>query len=276
MPRNPKAEKKRKAEDEAVNSRKKPKNKANSAESTTTDINHPVLSCYYEHVVTLREYFIRFLASHPNARKFSKAVARLRSKELHLDIESTIQDNENLAKQITTILDTFLVGCTAKTINTRSARPSDLAQFSQQLQSSTNIPSSIAATDRDPDARLQVEVVNFVIWLIFRTGRHQHLLAQGYSRASGPGGRDGLPLTMAAGLPGVICMYPNDHVTTLTTRAWCTILRWAGRGADLAMVEMLLACAIFVPVHSSDGKQTGNYYQLSGRSKDQRSFKSIT
>lgn len=268
-----KADKKREAEnnDSAV-CKKRPKTTTTTSTTSPTSestskreaviVQHSVLSCYHEKVLTLRRYLITFLST--DASKYAKAISRL-EQEMILDIPSTIENNEILAKDLKLLLDTTLVGSTSSTLTSRYTRQKEIAQFSQQLQCSTNVPSSIAS-DRDPDARLQLEVVNFVIWLIFRSGKYQHLLAQGYARAAAPGGYDGLPLTMAAGLPGITCLYPNDHVATLTNSTWCALLTWLGKGGDLAMVELLLSCAVYLPIIAAEDKHIGNFYQISGRS----------
>jgi hypothetical protein len=94
-----------------------------------------------------------------------------------------------------------------------------------------------------------------VIWLLFRRacGQPRHLLAQGFDRASGPGGANGLTMSMAPGLPGVVCLYPNEHVETMMNSMWCRILQQLGKGGDLVMVNLLLDGAVFVPVGHGGG-----------------------
>jgi hypothetical protein len=156
-----------------------------------------------------------------------------------------------------TFLGEVLVGVSQCSNNkTAEHRSRDLLAFTQQL------PESTVGCDVLPDARLQLEVVNFVIWVLFRrhsSPRPQHLLCQGFERAAAAG-HNGLDLSIAPGIPGVVCHYPNDQVETVTNPNWCRLLSYLGRGGDLIMVELLLECGVFVPLTSGNG----NLYQLSG------------
>jgi len=94
------------------------------------------------------------------------------------------------------------------------------------------------------------QILDFVIWLLFRRRpppfKPQHLLCHGFERASAAG-QHGLDLSAAPGIPGIVCHFPNPHVETVTSPAWCKLLSLLGKGGDMIMVDLLLECALFVP-----------------------------
>jgi hypothetical protein len=215
-------------------------------------LDHPVLACYYKRVYTLKDYIHSRLSE--DCQRHENAIKRLfPPKNALTEDDSGLSDRD----QFDAFLGEVLIGVSQiSDNNTTERRSRDLLAFTQQL------PESTVGCDLLPDARLQLEVVNFVIWVLFRrqsSPRPQHLLCQGFERAAAAG-NNGLNLSIAPGIPGVICHYPNDQVETVTNPNWCRLLSYLGRGGDLIMVELLLDCGIFVPLSSGNG----NLYQLSG------------
>lgn len=109
------------------------------------------------------------------------------------------------------------------------------------------------------------QTVDLVIWLLFR--RHHsahkppHLLCHGFQRASARG-QNGLMLSAAPAIPGIVSHYPNANVDTVKGPLWSRIHSMLGPGGDRIMQDLLLDCGIFCSVEG----QIGNYYQLSGTS----------
>jgi hypothetical protein len=197
--------------------------KLHSPDANTVD--HPVLKHYYQKVLSLRGYILACVTSATLAQRIR-------------DIPSHHQND------VGHLLDSVVVGVDEGTSFSRQCRAQDLAAFSQQL------PSSTLGGNADPGAALQLEVIDFVIWLQFRRrippSKPQHMLCQGFERAS-VAGHNGLDLSVAPGIPGIMSHYPNPHIETLTSMAWCKLLSLLGRGGDLIMVDLLLDCGVFVP-----------------------------
>jgi telomerase reverse transcriptase len=61
-------------------------------------------------------------------------------------------------------------------------------------------------------------------------------------------------------VPGLVERSPNSHVRTLKEPTWCRLLALLGQRGDRIIIDMLLDCAIFLPVTGG----IGNYIQLSG------------
>jgi telomerase reverse transcriptase len=61
-------------------------------------------------------------------------------------------------------------------------------------------------------------------------------------------------------VPGLAERSPNSHVRTLKEPTWCRLHALLGQGGDRIIMDMLLDCAIFLPLEGG----ISNYYQLSG------------
>ncbi|KIW03271.1 hypothetical protein, variant 1 [Verruconis gallopava] len=225
-------------------------NASNDADNAV-QIDHPVLKHYFSRVTTLREH----LASDLRERFPSATAAQV------LDRLATQADH-----RVTNLLDSVLVGCRTSAADRRAhreRRAKDLISFTQQLPSST-IGSSAGA---GPGAgAAQLEVVDFVVWLLFRRNqlvtRPQHLLAQGFDRLSAvhaqarPGGLNAV--SALPSIPGIVCTFANPHVEFVTSAAWCALLRLLGPGGDIVMVDLLLECCLFLPLSPSPSDSSGS------------------
>jgi hypothetical protein len=192
-------------------------------------VDHPVLKHYFPKVSTLRDYL----------------VADLEERNQQLKIVTKIADVKDPA--VAQILDTVIVGNLSNSEKPalRERRAKDVLSFTQQLPSST-----IGSSNDNVAHSAQLEVVDFVIWLLFRRSqspaRPQHLLSQGFDRFAAKG-QHGLNLSAAPGIPGIICRYSNAHIEYVTSNAWCALLSLFGKGGDIIMVDLLLECCLFLP-----------------------------
>jgi hypothetical protein len=111
--------------------------------------------------------------------------------------------------------------------------------------------------------------VDFVIWLLFkRTTVHKpaHLLCHGFQRAGGANRAAAEDIDPTSSIPGLLARSSNCNVRTLKGPAWCRLHALLGEGGDRLIMDLLLQCAIFVPIKDSHGDRInlGNYCQLSG------------
>jgi telomerase reverse transcriptase len=210
-------------------------------------LQHAVLSNYYANLVSLRDYLLDVLVNEEKTRQ-TRQIIKSFTKPVSGQLEDT---------QFGQFLDCTLVAYNHSDRKpNHSKRQNAIAVFSQALSSTT---SSSIGQKVDPTDHLLQEVLNFVVWNFFRSSpksRPDHLLCQGFERASSK-------TNVSCGIPGVICAYPNSHIETFIGRQWCRLLAMLGRGGDVTIATLLLDCSIFSPTnHQSTSNR--NYYQLSG------------
>jgi telomerase reverse transcriptase len=102
-----------------------------------------------------------------------------------------------------------------------------------------------------------------VIWLLFRRStshRPSHLLCHGFQRAAHSDRAHNDHADVTSSVPGLAERAPNSLVRTLKEPVWCRLHALLGQGGDCVIMDMLLKCALFLPVNGG----SGNYYQLSG------------
>ena len=110
-----------------------------------------------------------------------------------------------------------------------------------------------------------LQIVDFVIWLLFRRHRGpykpSHILSHGYQRyATGPSNGAELAVVPGVpGVPGVLSNCPNQQVQTLKKHPWCVLPSLLGKGAERIISDMLIQCGVFQAVDNST-----NLHQLSG------------
>lgn len=102
--------------------------------------------------------------------------------------------------------------------------------------------------------------MDFAIWQLFSShgstyGRILHLLCQGFRRDASA--RDE---NAPSAIPGIASTYPNSHVTSMKAMPWPRVLALWGSEGERAMIDLLIDCAIFLPVPGTQGV----YNQLSG------------
>ncbi|KAF2684833.1 hypothetical protein K458DRAFT_27426 [Lentithecium fluviatile CBS 122367] len=224
-----------------------------SAPATTPGVEHPVLSRLYPHVASLRHYLLSQLPSSSKNR---------RRKLTQLGLQHQSQDAtapRGIDIELGELLDSTLVGVVPKAADevarkeAARERDRDLESFSQQLP-----PGTTASTSK-PGYLPQSEIVDFVIWRLFKRStfhKPSHLLCHGFQR-SGTHGRPG-PQQLNHCIPGLLSHHRNPGVDTLKGPLWCRLHALLGPGGDLMMMDMLLDCGIFTPVEGS----RGNYLQV--------------
>ncbi|CAI6341564.1 unnamed protein product [Periconia digitata] len=242
---------------------KRPRQAANQSPTATTScIQHPVLARLYPKVVSLRHYLLSQLPTSSKNRR--RKIAHLGVQQVpdngddkndnSVDISTSAIDTE-----VAKLLDSILVGVASKhvtdaTIVTDIAKEhdQDLQTFSQQLSSG-----STGGTFK-PGYFLQAEIVDFVIWRLFRrctSYKPSHLLCRGFQRSGGRG-----PEKTNHVIPGMHSYQRNANVETLKSPVWRRLHAVLGKSGERIMMDLLTDCGIFSPL---DGGH-GNYFQLSG------------
>jgi hypothetical protein len=107
------------------------------------------------------------------------------------------------------------------------------------------------------------QILSLVIRTLFRRypslHRPPHLFCHGFQRACAKV-ENGLDLSLAPDMGGVLSVAPNFHVEEVKSPIWCALHHLLGQGSDKIIMELFLDCGIF----SSVGVGEGNLYQLSG------------
>lgn len=107
-----------------------------------------------------------------------------------------------------------------------------------------------------------MQIVDYVIWRLFNRSssyRPAHLLCHGFQRSAARSEQHD-SLGPRSSIPGLQEYHANSHVRTLKDPVWCRLHALLGQGGDRIMLDLLLDCAIFLPIKAD----MGNYYQLSG------------
>lgn len=110
-----------------------------------------------------------------------------------------------------------------------------------------------------------LQIVDFVIWLLF-SRQHaagtwpKHLLCDGY--------RKNVTRGAAGSVPGIFCLYPNQHVQILKEPPWPQLLMLLGKAGERIMINLLADCSVFTSVKAGHG----NLFQLSGVSFSEVDF----
>lgn len=62
-------------------------------------------------------------------------------------------------------------------------------------------------------------------------------------------------------IPGIFMVQPNHHVDALRKEPWPQLLMLLGQSGERLMMDLLIDCAVFTPVHAG----TNNFCQISGQ-----------
>ncbi|KAF7718306.1 Uncharacterized protein PECH_001106 [Penicillium ucsense] len=209
---------------------------------------HPVISLYYPHVLTLRQYLLRQLPVSSKLRRRRIATLRASSSQLSADC------SEDSAEALVGLLDSTLVGVIKDTPTAVDAERSHGYRSFIESQSRSVLDS----TDTGPTSP-QSEIVNFVIESLFARSRgyqkSPHLLGQGYAPH-----RPTDPSLLGTSILGLVAKFPNSNVRTLKQAPWSEVLALLGQDGDEIMIRLLFDCGIFAPINA----KRGVYYQLSG------------
>ncbi|CAG8429897.1 unnamed protein product [Penicillium salamii] len=203
------------------------------------EISHPVISLYYQNVLSLRDYLLQQLPLTSKSRR--RRIWTLASRP-----------DDSQSSALAQLLDSTLVGVlkdSSPVVN--SERQKEYSYFNESQSRSL-----LASTDTGPTCA-QSEVVDFVIWKLFNQNgwsKPQHMLAHGFQRPSREA--DG----QHTDIPGVACRFPNHNVATLKKGPWADVLGLLGNSGEDIMMHLLFDCGVFAAINAPRGV----YYQLSG------------
>ncbi|KAJ4301248.1 Telomerase reverse transcriptase [Kalmusia sp. IMI 367209] len=225
--------------------------------ATTASVEHPVLSRLYPEVLSLRHYLLSRL---PASSRLKSRRRKLSQLGLHPSHEDTATCGTDL--ELGELLDSTLVGVLPngdadRRENALREREKDLESFTQEL-SLTN-----SASTFKPGYFLQSEIVDFVVWRLFKRSssyKPSHLLCHGFQRSGAQSQTE--QQKTAHCIPGLSSIYRNTAVETLKGPLWCRLHAILGKTGRLIMMDMLIESGIFSPVEGSPGD--GNLLQLSG------------
>ncbi|RAH68937.1 telomerase reverse transcriptase, partial [Aspergillus aculeatinus CBS 121060] len=203
-----------------------------------TKLTHPVISLYYQEVVTLRQFLLRQIpsASRSRRRKIASVGTNLEEGANH-----SCSDSQ---RELAILLDSTLVGITQ---DPSPARDQERSQELAALRKSQP-KSQLASTDTGPPCA-QAELVDRAIALIWKPflseskKRPHHLLTRG-SRSVAE------------------THFSNENVQKLKSAPWTEVLGLLGNNGEVIMLYLLCDCGIFTALDS----RKGIYHQICGYS----------
>ncbi|KAI0914866.1 hypothetical protein F4823DRAFT_571869 [Ustulina deusta] len=201
-------------------------------------LRHPVLSRYYPHVQSLREYIIAQLP--PSSRIRRKKISAIGI--VNKSHDAPLSDVE---RSLGALLDTTLVGYSNPTTEEGPNRMDGWKRFSQRGDESyVTLSNGVAGFIES-----QALIVEYVVRTIFNREKSakwpDHMLCDGFRRNGGLGLRT---------------VRPNPYVEALQQPPWPQLLALLGESGDRIMIDLLLDGAIFVSVDAG----TNNVCQISG------------
>ncbi|KAK5628087.1 hypothetical protein RRF57_003802 [Xylaria bambusicola] len=210
---------------------------------------HPVLSQYYPHVQSLREYIIAQLPPASRIRRRRISVVGIFNMPSNAHLSAT-------ERSLGTLLDTTLVGHSNLTTGEVASHMDEWKTFSQRGDESYQTLSDGVASFVESQAL----IVEYVVRTIFNREKSakwpDHLLCNGFRRN---------------GALGLRTVRPNPYVKALQQSPWPQLLSLLGDSGERIMIDLLLDSAIFVPVSTG----TNNVYQVSGMSFLHNAFEQV-
>jgi hypothetical protein len=206
-----------------------------------------ILRLYYPQVLTLREYLLQ---ANPSKNK------RRQIQNYGKEVVSNSQETDS---ELANILDSVLIGC-----HDVKKEEHDIVDYHNELSIfSTQITESTARSSGSQAQISLAEIVEFVIWRLFRqhTSGHRppHVLCHGYYY-------DGLGDIRTSVKPNVetncegISLDRNEHVERLKGGAWTGLTKLVGSKGTVTLIQLLQNCGMFIPLEC--GKS--NLIQISG------------
>ena len=260
-----------------------------SSTQTPEALSHPILSCYYPNLSTLRTYLLRTLAAGSKGRrKRILSVPHWSSTDDAISLTGNHQaiDNSSSSNEVDDpeqnalgkLLDGVLIGWSKEPHIKGKATGDPKAVPINSLQTEFEAYESQMSQRRVPNRNsnasqdwhlMQSDLVDFAIIQLFKIHRSfypPHRLCDGYLRnhvydGGGPahiGVGDAVGTRL--GMSNVIIKSPNENVKVLKGKVWEDLLKLLGKGADGVVLELLIECGIFTPLEG--GRHC--YYQLSG------------
>ncbi|KAI1828107.1 hypothetical protein F4861DRAFT_243412 [Xylaria intraflava] len=214
---------------------KKTKN-GDSQYSVSSRVWHPVLSQYYAHVQSLREYIIAKLPSSSKIRRRKVSAVGIVSRFSGMPLS-------DLEQRLGTLLDTTFVGLSQLGIEAGNHPAEGCNQRGDE--SYVTLSNGV-----NRFVESQALIVEYVVRTIFNKEKSakwpDHLLCDGFRRDGGLGLR---------------AIRPNPYVEALQQPPWPQLLALLGESGEHIMIDLLLDCAIFVSLDAG----TNNVCQLSGK-----------
>ncbi|KAI8960938.1 hypothetical protein F5Y11DRAFT_248676 [Daldinia sp. FL1419] len=202
-------------------------------------VQHVVLNRFYPQVLTLRNYVLSKLPTTSRLRK--KKVATV-----GVDDNAPGSSLSDLERSLGTLLDDTLIGVQVISQSPEDDHLEGWKTFSQKGDESyVTLSNGVTGF-----VETQSLIVEYVVRTIFSRDKSatwpKHLLCDGYSRGRGL---------------GIRAFRSNPHVETLKQSPWPQLLALMGDSAEHIMINLLLDCAIFVPLKAG----LNNLCQISGK-----------
>lgn len=258
-------------------------------------VKHALLAQYYPTILTLRQYVLYSLpASSKIRRKKVSAVGipdQAAAEGAPAGVQQSKKDHDYTRASLARLLDTTLVGThgqpSAFGEDKSDGRLQRWIDYSRRGDDShvtlsgdvasavycqTEVGSlnswhwmsvkghrSLLPRSCTPEADGYSQIVDFIIWLLFSReimpgARPHHLLCDGFRKHVGP-------RQQQCSVQGLYSAYPNERVAVLRQTPWPQLLSLLGNSGEGMMINMLLDCAIFLPIKTGQS----SYYQLSGQ-----------
>ncbi|PYH78935.1 hypothetical protein BO82DRAFT_316347, partial [Aspergillus uvarum CBS 121591] len=212
------------------------RNPSSCSSDHATRLTHPVISLYYQRVVTLRQFLLRQIPSVSRSRR--RKIVSIRTDPAEGAYDSCSDSHRELA----ILLDSTLVGITQ---DPSPARDHERSQELAALRKSQP-KSQLASTDTGPPCA-QAELVDRAIALIWKPflseskKKPHHLLTRGFRSV-------------------VETHFSNENVQKLKSAPWTEVLGLLGNNGETIMLHLLCDCGIFTALDS----RKGIYHQICG------------
>jgi hypothetical protein len=206
-----------------------------------------ILRLYYPQVLTLREYLLQANSSKNKRRQIQNYGKSVSTNPRETDFE------------LANLLDSVLVGC-----HDVNKKEHDLIDYHNDLSIfSTQTTESTARSSGSQTALPFAEVVEFVIWRLFRqhTSGHRppHVLCHGYYYDGLGDVRTSVKAKVETNRED-ISLDRNEHVERLKGDAWAGLTKLVGSKGTVTLIQLLQNCGIFIPLEN----EKNNLMQISG------------
>ncbi|KAK5164075.1 Telomerase reverse transcriptase [Saxophila tyrrhenica] len=201
-----------------------------------------LLRQYYPTVLTLRRYLA------------SRLPKNRRKRVLHYGRGN--DNNADADVHVVGLLDSVTVGTFNHSPKNDEDLEKDITVFTQQVSESS---ATIGPTQ---GALKQSEIVDFVLWQLFRrhSGSHapSHMLCRGYQKYA-TNSTTGAGVCAVPGVPGLFCNTEHHYISRLKKHPWSTLPSLLGRHGERILADLLFHCGLFEQVTGGS-----NLNQISG------------
>ncbi|KAI1134530.1 hypothetical protein F5Y05DRAFT_208243 [Hypoxylon sp. FL0543] len=197
--------------------------------STPLQAQHVVLHQFYSQVLTLRNYVLSKLPATSRLRR--KKVAAIGMIKNHPGFPSDVE------RSLGILLDSTLVGVQGESQGQEDHLIEGWKSFSQKGDESyVTLSDGVGGF-----VETQALLLEYVVRTLFAREKvkawPKHLLCNGFSRNRGLGLRQ---------------IRPNPHFEMLKQQPWPQLLALMGESGERIMMDLLLDCAMFVPVKAGE------------------------